>query len=46
MTHAEDLMRFKENRIETLENEVQKLKKRIEFLEAVLEVGQELTFNK
>lgn len=46
MTHTEDLMRFKDNRIEALENEVQKLNQRIVFLEAVLEVGQELTFNK
>ena len=46
MTHVEDLARFKDNRIESMEIEIKKLTKKIEFLEAVLEVGQEVTFNK
>ena len=45
MTHSEDLLRLKEHRIEAMGNEIDKLKKRIDFLEAVLEVGQQVTFN-
>ena len=45
MTYSEDLLRIKEYRIEAMGKEIDKLKKRIDFLEAVLEVGQKVTFN-
>lgn len=44
MTHTEDLMRLKNARIEAMEQHIEKLQNRIEYLEAVLEVARETTF--
>lgn len=45
MTHSEDLLRFKDERISSMENEITKLESKIEFLEAQLEIAKQVTFN-
>lgn len=45
MTYTEDLMRLKTVRIEAMEQNIEKLQNRIEYLEAVLEVARETKFN-
>lgn len=44
MTHIEDLIRLKNFRIEAMEEHIEKLQNRIEYLESVLEVARETTF--
>ena len=45
MTGIEDLIRVKNFRIEAMEECIEKLQNRIEYLEAVLEVAKETKFN-
>tara|TARA_R110000796_G_scaffold183919_1_gene300481 strand:+ start:885 stop:1025 length:141 start_codon:yes stop_codon:yes gene_type:complete len=45
MTHSEDLLRFKDNRIDSLTREVEKLIGRIEYLEAALQVREQTEIN-
>lgn len=45
MTHTEDLLRFKNDRISSMENNITKLEYKIEFLEAQLEIAKQVTFN-
>jgi phage shock protein A len=45
MTHAEDLLRLKSDRISAMEKEITKLENKIEFLEAQLEIAKQVTFN-
>jgi|SaaInlLV_10m_DNA_1039704.scaffolds.fasta_scaffold56722_2 hypothetical protein len=45
MTHKEDLLRFKDDRISALEKRIIELEHEVEFVKAQLEVSKQVNFN-